>query len=507
MITSNTMRFCTDIFGFTDEDEDTQAEEQEDTKVQAPTTKTAFLVSKKPFDCTKKSAVTGFIVSGLEPAKANRRLIFKIDNKLWYFVNNTLTEYTRDGNYADVIKYGNKAASLTSINSIPGFVGKKVYPIIAMNAPSNLDDMPTLKLQLKTQTTSDDLTDTQETPVYELTKDENVPRIAEISVESACSGNGTVDVKVKLQNEDESWTDYMALNDAADKDAIACQFKITYKVTTTSGADVAAIDNITIDHTLGKTVVSGDEADIYTVVADYENDLQTCYAIVRHSELIDSKVYAYVNFMSKPLSRELILIGTGTGSVQQLTLGVNGTADKGIDQSSVKLYADDDPIDEFDVNTLISQVSVKAKKNSSIFASYDYKHDAEEWLAMTLVSRQPYNDDDGTWVSRYEYTLPDNLTAGMTISNVRIKMHRTSGTVTNGSLGKATGKKQKFALAHLAKGKGMKFSDSNVSWSFNADDNIVTLVAPKNTALKITYKWSGETITVYSLSAGWSAAV
>ena len=106
-------------------------------------------------------------------------------------------------------------------------------------------------------------------------------------------------------------------------------------------------------------------------------------------------------------------------------------------------------------------------------------------------------------MSRFSYTLPDSEATDKTISNIRIHLKRPSGTVSNYSLGTATGKKQLFVLPHQAKASSIKFSE-DVDWEYDNDSYILSVVAKKNTALVISYKWTGENVGIVSWAAGWA---
>ena len=101
MLNNSTMRFGSDNFSFS---------------------KSAMLTAKQPLDASTQTAVEGINISGTEPANTSRRFIFKIDDALFYFVNNNLAAYPYDGELADVLQYGNTAAQLTALNDIPAFV-------------------------------------------------------------------------------------------------------------------------------------------------------------------------------------------------------------------------------------------------------------------------------------------------------------------------------------------------------------------------------------------------
>lgn len=511
MILYHTMRFGADIFGLESADA-TESEDEEggssssDAGISTVFLKKALLVSKTAWDCTSKSEVNQIVITGAKPTGTNARYMFKIDNKYWTFNGSTLTEFTDTFNVDNVLSKGNTATQLTALSNITAFVGKKIYPIIALSAPSDAEDLPRTKMSLKVKVPSDTLTDTVESIVYELTDDDTaLPRIADITYDATLTGAASVTVQVRTRKGG-TWSSYMTLANAVDRECDAVQFKITYRVATTNGTDSAKVNSITVDHTMGKTVVSGGNAYLHTVVADYENDLQTCYVTIKHNPLSDSSVEAYVNFMTPPKHRNLIQIGAGTGSRQELALGLNGLADTNIVGKTVELYVDAAPVSNFSFNTEVGTVVLTAKKNSVITASYDYERGDEHWRTMTRDYTEPFNDNQSSYTTRFSYTLPDDETAGMTMSNIRITMRRPSGSVSNGSLGTATGKNQLFVLKHVPKASSIKFSDSTVDFDYNEENNILSLVAPKGTALKVSYSWTGEKITVYSFAAGWACA-
>jgi len=494
MAITNTMRFCTDSFGVTDESGST-----------APFNKQAMLISKVPLDCTGKSEVTRFSIAGAEPTGTKRRIIFQIDGKYYRFLNGNLSEFTYEFNRANVLRYGNSVAGLLELENITAFLNKKVYPIIALEAPSTADDMPSIRMTLYTKVSNDVLTKTEESLVYEIATSDKMPTITEITAETALTGGGSVDIKVRLRGSDETWGDYMALASAANKQASAVQFKFTYKVTTANGGDSAAVNSITINHTTGKAIVVGDNADLYSVVANYEVPLQLCYVVVHHEPLQDAYIDAYVNFMKAPKHRELIQIGTATGSRQELVLGVSGVADSGIITSTIRLYADGNPLTNFSYNSEVSTVVLSAKKNAVLYASYDYNHDSEVWRKMTKDAAQPYNDAEGTYMSRYTYQLPDSDATGKVIANVRLNLVKRTGTASNTKIGVGTGKKQMFALQHKYKSSTIKFNPA-CDWTFEEASKILTVVAAKNSNIVISGKWEGIAPVVRSFAAGFAVA-
>lgn len=484
MLRNNPMRFGSDDFIFS---------------------RQGLLVAKMPFDTTDQTSVTGFNISGAQPVGTARRIIFRIGDDLYKFVDGNLTAYDGAGEFDDVIAGGNTVDELLALTDIPAFVGKKIYPIIALEAPADAVALPTIKMSLNAAAGTDIYNKPVETPVYELAAaDDGTPRIADIVADIAATGTATCTVEVRIRDSSGSWSDYVPLAEAKNQEGTAVQFRITYAVRTLDGSDAVKLNSITIRHNMGATSVSGDTADLYSVVQSYENDLQTCYVVVKHKRLIDSKIIAYVNFMRPTARREFIDLGVSDGTRQQFNLGVGGVKDTGIDQNTLRLFADGVPTTNYGYNVEVSEVTISVEAGKAITASYDYGHDVEEWIEMPQVlDSQPYQD--GTYMSKFMYTLPDETTADKKLSNVRLRLYRPSGRVDRELLGYATGTMQQFVLPHAAKQDSIILDGAE--FSYDPDSQILTAVAPKGTELVVTYDYVGEQQTIYSWTAGWAVAV
>ena len=481
MLQYNTMRFGTDIFS---------------------TNKQALLTSKKPLDTSGQTNVEGFVIEGAQPAGTVRRFIFKVDDKLYKIANKAVVAYTGAETVDDILTLGSTADEVTAMTSIPAWLNKKIYPIIALEAPATAPAFPTAKISLKVRSATDVYENTVESAEVDLASAGGTPRIVEISSQVSCTGQATVNIQVRLKTA-EGWSEYMALSAAKDKDASSVQFKIKYKVTTLNGSDTAKVDNIIVKSTMGAAAVSGEIAELYSTIVDYRHALGTCAVTVRHDNLIDSKIGAYVNFMQPTKRRVLLPLGVASGTTEQFILGVDGVKDSGVDQSTLQIFADGKPLIGFGYNTEVSEVTINTNAGAAITASYEYGHQQEIWRAMTLdIDRQPY--DDGTYMTRFSYTLPDDEINNQTVSNVRIQLYRPTGTVNGESLGVATGGVQQFVLAHAAKEETIV---CNADFSYNPDSQILTCVAPKDTEIVCSYDWVGENPTVHQWTAGWSPAV
>lgn len=536
LLESNTLRFCTDTFN---------ADVVEDDAGESSTTgskaaKKALLIPKvhHGIDCYNASAVTGFDLTGCNlPTNTDARFVFRIIDKYASTIEDKifngafLVNFDYDITVDNVLKYGNtldqlkytNVANQTARNDIPGFVEKGIRPIIALSAAANAAEMPTVKIGIKKTTTADSKTKTFTTDEVDLTSEDLLVQITSITPNVVIKGDATYTAEVRLRGlEDNSWSDYMPLTTAIDKDAKAVQFQYTLIVNTISGNSIQ-MKNFIVEHTDGITKVTDGSARLYSTIMNYEVPLQMCYVVVHHEPLHDAKIEAYVNFMPRPKHRELVEIGTGTGSSKAFVLGVtdNGVtvADSNIDYSTLTLYYGDAQSTEMvqlsdediEYNSINSTVTYNVPNGKILFASYDYDYGVQNFRKMKAGEPQPFTPYDGTYTTRFSYTLPDdeaNPADGepMTISNVALLLTSLKGTVTEENLGKATGKTQQFTLEHRPVTGSIEFTKTNVKSYLDSETKVLFVKASKNTELKVSYKWTGEDITVYSFSAGWSVA-
>lgn len=509
MLEINTIRYATDLFGLfktTETQQEDGTTTQDDKVTVAPFNRTALLEAKAPLDCSDVSEVTKILIEGVQPADTNRRLIFKIDGELKYFNGTTLADYTGDGKAADILKSGNTPAQLNALENITAFVGKKIYPIIALEQSTKATDPPTIKLSLQTRISSDTLTRTVNSLAYDLTDDTTgeLPHISDITADIETTGSASVTVTVRLR-EKSGWSSFMSLAEAANHEASAVQFRFVYKVTAIGGSDSVTVKQITVKHTLGKAIIAGNYSDIILKAQDYEVPLQSAYVLVRHDPLQDAVLEGHVSFMKPPDKRELIQLGTANGAQQDFILGVDGAADERIDASTIELFVDSVPLNDFNFNTQTGTVTLSAKSGAAVYASYQYGREQETWRTCTLEGTYPYNDEAGTYCSRFSYKLSDDEAGERTLSSARVFMRKLEGTVAAENLGKATGSKQMFVLKHKPIASTIQFTE-NVSWSYDESSEILTLTARKNTALSVAYSWSGVAPVVYFVAAGFAVA-
>lgn len=511
MLINNTMRFGTDIFTVSTVSggggDDTQQGGGDDTQQGGGSepepvveiVKKALLISKVALDASNASKVNNFIIGGSEPEGSSRRFMFQIDSKVYKFDGGSLSQYTGALDVDSILENGNTEAELVQLTNITDLVGKQIKPIIALSGTDST--RPSAKLQLKITTTALTKTKSETTTAYNLAHPEGViPKITEIAADTTCVGGGSVAVKCQLQAADETWGAWINLADAANQEAVAVKFKFDYSVATVD-EDSAKVNSVTVNYIANEPVeiVSGEVAEIYSQITNFETDLNLCYLVVRHKKLIDSTIEAFCSYRPEPLHRERLLIGTGTGATKQYIMGVDGEGDAQIDHNTLEVFVDGVKTHNFDINTETCELTINATNGKPVTISYDYGCGTEDWKPMTVeFNQQPYGD--GSYMTRWSYTLPDDE-ASASCANIRIKLTRPTGTVTNASLGTATGMTQQIVLPHWAKPDTITL---NADFSYEEDTRILTFVAAKDTELKISYTYVGEQHKIYSWAAGWS---
>jgi len=486
MLQYNTMRFGTDTFTVTGSDDPVIGARQ------------ALLVSNESLDATNATTATSITITGNEPAGTSRRFMFKIDGKVYRFVNGALTEYTGAINVSNVLANGNTAAELTTLSNITGFANKQVYPIIALESQGSNE--PTAKIALNVSSAAEIKYIQKISAAYTLTAPSGViPKITEVAASTTCTGNGSVDVSARIQAVNGTWSEYTTLAELANQDAIAIQFKTIHRVVTV-GTDTANINSFTVKYIANSDIVTGETSDFYSIIPVFETDLRLCYLVIRHKKLINSTIEAFANFFPKPKHRERIYIGYGKGETKTYTLGLNGTPDAQINPSTLRIYVDGNATTNFDFNTETCELTINATNAKSILASYDYDCGSEVWYPMIReFNQQPYFD--GSYMTRFSYVLPDDYEASR--ANIRVRLTRPHGTVTNSLLGTAQGRTQQFVLPHFADASTIRL---NADFSYDAETRVLTCVADKGTELYISYDYDGEQHQIYSWAAGWAAA-
>lgn len=460
----------------------------------------ALLKTTEPLDLTGETQVSGFVVYGTEPIGTSRRVIFEVDGKLYYFTNDGVTEYCSYGEIDDILEYGNTAAELLEVNGVAKWLGKKVYPIIALDAPRDAVVMPKIKLGLKVNCFNDNYQRDQISPIFELKHGTNPARIVTADFNKANNGYAKSDVKIRLRDAVGDWGDWLEMTAAVGKEATAVQFKATYILTALDGTDEASIFDCNVSYVTDAENLSGDVLELYTLPQTYYQDLGTCYAMIKHTELLDAEIKAYIKFATPTKKRTNIVIGRGNGAIDTYYLGINGGIDPRINQNTLHLTAEGKTITDFYYNTQAATVDLKADSGVEIRASYEYDVDAENWVEMAGELSQPYGDA-GLYMSRFIHRLTE-FTNKRT-SAVKFVLERKSGVQTEKVLATSTGKTLTFMLPHRAKGEDLVCSGN---YDYDEATQKLTVTAAPDEVIRVAYKWTGEFPRVENIAVGWTAA-
>lgn len=451
------------------------------------------------FDFTRETAVKKFLISGAEPENTSRRIIFEVDGALMYFTNDGLTNYPSYGELDDILTYGNTVEELLNVDGIPQFIGKRVGLKVAMTAPADLKVMPLLKIGAVVSTFNDIYEKEELSPVYEL-KTSKLAKIINLTAEKDLNGYAELKTSVRYRDDLGNWSDWTTFDDAVNKRAAAIQFKAAHTLTTLDGSEESELVEARVDYTTDADNLAGDTLELITKPVEYYTNLATCYALIKHGELIDCNVNCFVMFKTPTKHRENLVIGVGNGELKTYYLGEGGGVDKNIDHSSIVIKLNGANFHDFYYNTVNATVDLQTDSDVTITASYDYDVDKEEWLPMTLVTST--NDDD-VYTTRFVRRMSDNDIK--TISAVRFSFTRQHGSVDEFTLTTANGKSQSFILQHRAKAESITVTNAN--YTFDEVTQKLDVTGSINAAIKLAYDWCGQFPQVFEVIAGWQAGI
>ena len=461
--------------------------------------KQGLCISKSPINLLDKTSITGITTEGIQPANTYRHVAFKVDDawkKLTIASGGaaTLTDLATQAITAEsLISEGNTAAELANVTSVPGFVGKLVYPAVALYAGESATVMPTFGMTIEGEidTTINTYTYTDYSQEYVLSTEADVPIVSCVA-DTTTTGNGSVSITARIKQGD-TWSEYMSLESLHIKEANAIQLKAVYNVQTTSGADSCTIDKVTITCNTAGAIVSDATTEIVTVTQEFTNDLTYVHAYAKHEVLNDAEIKAFCSLRKTPQKRTMYQIGNGTGANRVYQL-----QDSGVNQDTLMIYVDGNIVQDFSYNTETSQVNLTAPNGSVVSASYEYGWESSDWIEMTKGTTQV--NDSGLYTTEYTCVVPTHEQS-LTVTAVKFALVRPEGTVTNETIGVGTGKRQLFQLPHIAKKEIMQCSGQ---WNFDQETNILTVIAPEGSDIVVSYNWIAETPKIYGIAAGWA---
>ena len=117
------------------------------------------------------------------------------------------------------------------------------------------------------------------------------------------------------------------------------------------------------------------------------------------------------------------------------------------------------------------------------------KHDTE----------YPDKNDNNLVDDQFDYVAGDGDPTG-SVGTIKVLLEQKTGTVKNEALGIGTGTKQSFKLAHHAKAETIKVKPDSATWTFKDITDVLTVTAPINEPVTVSYDWAARTNYLESIS-------
>ena len=271
------------------------------------------------------------------------------------------------------------------------------------------------------------------------------------------------------------------------------QIRADYQVSITDGSDSATLNDVIITYAKDVVAKADGTTDLVTLTEKFTNDLTYVHAYIKHKELIDADLKAYVRLQKTPKKAEFKLIGYGTGARKTYKV-----TDSGINQDSLMVYVNGKAVYDFDFNTETSEITLVADVDVPINASYEFGWELFNYVEMQKGVSQV--NDSEAYTTEYAYTIPTH-DGELTVTAIKYELIRPEGKVTNDVIGVGTGKRQIIQLPHYARKETIQ---CNGKWSYDYDSKRLTVIAPADTDIVISYGWIAESPVVYGVMAGWA---
>ncbi|MBR0035579.1 MAG: hypothetical protein IJP54_07865 [Synergistaceae bacterium] len=442
------------------------------------------------------SRVTGITIHGSQPAGTARYFAFRL-NDAWGKltpVGNFQAFASNSADFSNIAGNGNTAAELAALTDIPGLAGKTFGIAIALYAEDPDNARPTARMTFNCSTDTQQLNNTQYSPVYDLGQGSQIIRL---SADTETSSGGSVEVLAQATLDDGSLTGWKALDYFSGLKAKSVQLRGDYKAQTV-GTSSAEIKGASVIYSNGSSLASGlVDGEIISQTQDWYMPLHHCRLTINHAPLENSTLKAYVAFRNQPTDVRGETLGIGTGGRKIFQLAHTG----GIKYDSFKLYYDNVQVfDTFELNCEVGRVTCEAPEGVIVSCDYSYGWDFEDWQKMTLTNRLSMEDYDQ---SEFRLSQTDNVKS---MAAVKIVLGMTSGHINNEVLGTATGTARSYKLSHrILDGKiSVTANNSAVNsknWILLDDPQYVSVAAGAGQVIRASYDWISEPPIIYQFMA------
>lgn len=153
-----------------------------------------------------------------------------------------------------------------------------------------------------------------------------------------------------------------------------------------------------------------------------------------------------------------------------------------------KYYTLPYPVSELHMNL---KHSVERDTRYSAYISFQEGSAKEQWIPMQQDILTDDTRNKGLVNEQFDYIAGAGK-AGKHFA-IRVVCEQMSGTVPQTTLGTGTGSPVSYKLPHHARTDTIKVTPANASWTYDNDSDAVSITAPANTPVTISYSWLAKT--------------
>ena len=444
--------------------------------------------------------ISGIEIAADEPANTATKYVFKINDTWMHYADSVWSDVaTQDITASSVMTEGNTKEEVNAVpaSAFAAWQGKKVNVAVALQT-TDMNAQPSITaIKIKGESGAQQLTDTVNHTAINLA-DTDV-EILDITVDSSVVGAGAVDVQASVcQNG--SWSEYKSYknyvtNPATTASAIKFRSVLSVK---TPGTDRATIKAISIKHRTDNVAVFSEGTGVcITKTYNFVNPISRAHLMVKHPIVQDTEITAQIALRKPPTTVTGEVLGTGTGASQTVHLAHT----EGLASHNFALYFDGEIVgtEKYSFSPTDGQVTFTAEEGTAVTADYLYGWSAEVFVPMKHDTEYPDKNDNNLVDDQFDYVAGDGDPTG-SVGTIKVLLEQKTGTVKNEALGIGTGTKQSFKLAHHAKAETIKVKPDSATWTFKDITDVLTVTAPINEPVTVSYDWAARTNYLESIS-------
>ena len=353
--------------------------------------KAALIKMLSPLDCRYFDKINKFLISFSQPDFAEIKIIFQIDDDYFYFPDGVFTKFDGDISIDSILLDGNSPRQLLALDNITAFVGKRIFPIIAMRSPdSDTNTYPKIKIELECTSTADIYREVRFSPVFELVNNCRIDKIVESQTTLA---HATAISEARIKKISGEWSEWAHHTTFTGQTATAIQYRTTYTVAELDGNDRATINYLKLFYNDDYTKTSADFVEFVTVPQTFTDNLNICFAMIKHDDCQDTTVTAKVSFEPTATYYDNIYCGTGSEIVLAEVFA----------QDSLTITRGDETVSDFYFNTAQKTIWLDNPDFKKVYVSYK-NCPPENWLDMSCDVNEPNS-------KRFTYIGSGNKTA------------------------------------------------------------------------------------------------